>query len=37
MSLRATSIPVAQEMLEAWFAGSPTADPAYRAMIAQLE
>jgi|SRR5580700_2219305 ribose 5-phosphate isomerase B len=37
MSLRATSIPVAQEMLEAWFASSPTADPAYRAMIAQVE
>jgi ribose 5-phosphate isomerase B len=37
MSLRATSIPVAQEMLEAWFAGFPTADPAYRAMIAQVE
>ncbi len=33
MSLRATSIPVAQEMLEAWFAGTPTRDPAYRAMI----
>jgi ribose 5-phosphate isomerase B len=33
MSLRATSIPVAQEMLEAWFAGVPTSDPAYRAMI----
>lgn len=33
MSLRATSIPVAQEMLEAWFAGTPTSDPAYRAMI----
>ncbi|MBV9718760.1 MAG: RpiB/LacA/LacB family sugar-phosphate isomerase [Candidatus Eremiobacteraeota bacterium] len=37
ISLRATSIPVAEEMLEAWFAGVPTRDPTYRAMIAQLE
>jgi len=33
VSLRATSIPVAQEMLEAWFSGNPTTDPAYRSMI----
>lgn len=33
VSLRATSAAVAEEMLEAWFAGEPTADPAYRAMI----
>ncbi|MBV8435348.1 MAG: RpiB/LacA/LacB family sugar-phosphate isomerase, partial [Candidatus Eremiobacteraeota bacterium] len=33
LSLRATSVPVAQEMLAAWFAGVPTEDPAYRAMI----
>jgi ribose 5-phosphate isomerase B len=33
VSLRATSIPVAREMLEAWFSASPTADPAYAAMI----
>lgn len=36
MSLRATSIPVAQEMLEAWFNGIPTGDPVYRAMIAEI-
>ena len=36
LSLRATSVPVAQEMLEAWFAGVPTSDPAYRAMIADV-
>jgi ribose 5-phosphate isomerase B len=33
LSLRATAVPVAEEMLEAWFAASPTTDPAYRAMI----
>lgn len=33
VSLRATSIPVAEEMLEAWFAGVPTSDPTYRSMI----
>jgi ribose 5-phosphate isomerase B len=33
LSLRATSVPVAREMLEAWFAASPTDEPAYRAMI----
>jgi ribose 5-phosphate isomerase B len=33
VSLRATSIPVAEEMLDAWFAGAPTSDPTYRAMI----
>ena len=33
MSLRATSVPVAQEMLEAWFSGVPTSDPEYAAMI----
>lgn len=33
MSLRAASIPVAEEMLEAWFSGLPTSDPAYRSMI----
>jgi ribose 5-phosphate isomerase B len=33
MSLRATTVALAAEMLEAWFAGSPTADPAYAAMI----
>ncbi len=33
MSLRSTSVPVAEEMLAAWFAAAPTEDPAYRAMI----
>jgi ribose 5-phosphate isomerase B len=33
LSLRATSPAVAEEILEAWFAGSPTENPAYRAMI----
>ncbi len=33
LSLRATSVPVAEEMLERWFGGVPTTDPAYRAMI----
>lgn len=33
LSLRATSAPVAREMLAAWFAASPTGDPVYRAMI----
>jgi ribose 5-phosphate isomerase B len=36
VSLRATSVPVAQEMLAAWFSGEPTNDPAYRAMIESL-
>ncbi len=36
MSLRATSIPVAEEMLDAWFEATPTEDPAYRAMIAEI-
>jgi ribose 5-phosphate isomerase B len=37
LSLRATSIPLAEEMLDAWFAAAPTQDPAYRAMIANVE
>lgn len=36
LSLRATSVPVAHEMLEAWFATGPTSDPKYRAMIADV-
>jgi ribose 5-phosphate isomerase B len=36
LSLRSTSIPVAEEMLEAWFSASPTADPKYRTMIDQV-
>ncbi|MBV8529926.1 MAG: RpiB/LacA/LacB family sugar-phosphate isomerase, partial [Candidatus Eremiobacteraeota bacterium] len=37
LSLRATSVPLAQEMLEAWFAAEPTNDPRYRAMIERIE
>jgi ribose 5-phosphate isomerase B len=36
LSLRATSAAVADEMLEAWFAGTVTQDPVYRAMIADV-
>ena len=36
MSLRSTSIPVAEEMLDAWFKGEPTTDPTYRAMIEEI-
>jgi ribose 5-phosphate isomerase B len=36
LSLRATSGPVVDELLEAWFASSPTSQPAYRAMIEEL-
>lgn len=37
LSLRATSVAVAREILDAWFAGSPTVEPRYRAMIEELE
>jgi ribose 5-phosphate isomerase B len=37
LSLRATSVPVAEDMLAAWFAASPTKEPAYRQMIADVE
>lgn len=33
LSLRATTVALAEEMLEAWFAGTPTRDPTYHAMI----
>jgi len=33
LSLRSTSIPVAEEIVDAWFRGMPTDDPRYRAMI----
>lgn len=36
LSLRATAIPVAKAMLDAWFSASPTADPKYAAMIGQI-
>lgn len=37
MSLRATSVPLAMEILDAWFAGQPTENPRYRAMIDSVE
>ena len=36
VSLRATSVPLGEEILEAWFAATPTSDPRYRAMIEEL-
>jgi ribose 5-phosphate isomerase B len=36
LSLRATSIPVAEEILDAWLRGQPTDDTTYRAMIDSL-
>jgi ribose 5-phosphate isomerase B len=36
LSIRATSAALAEEMLEAWFAGKVTQDPTYRAMIANV-
>lgn len=36
MSLRATAPPVAEEILESWFAGAPTSEPDYRAMIEEI-
>ena len=36
LSLRATTPPLAEEMLEAWFSSHPTSDPAYRAMIDEI-
>jgi ribose 5-phosphate isomerase B len=37
LSIRATSVAIACEMLEAWFAAQITPDPAYRAMIGDVE
>jgi ribose 5-phosphate isomerase B len=37
LSLRMTSAEVADEILDAWFAGAPTTDPAYVAMIDSLK
>jgi ribose 5-phosphate isomerase B len=37
LSLRATSIPVAMEILDAWLAGAPTHNERYRAMIDLVE
>jgi RpiB/LacA/LacB family sugar-phosphate isomerase len=36
LSLRATSVGVAREILDAWFSGAPTRDPRYRGMIESL-
>lgn len=36
MSLRAVAAPIAEEILQAWFSASPTAEPEYRAMIDEL-
>jgi RpiB/LacA/LacB family sugar-phosphate isomerase len=36
LSLRATSIEVAKEILDAWFTASPTTDPKYATMIDEL-
>ncbi|MGA2761165.1 MAG: RpiB/LacA/LacB family sugar-phosphate isomerase [Candidatus Cybelea sp.] len=36
LSIRVTSEAVAAEVLEAWFAGTVTQDPTYRAMIAEV-
>ena len=33
LSIRATAVPLAEEILDAWFAASPTSDPTYSAMI----
>jgi ribose 5-phosphate isomerase B len=37
LSLRATSIPIAKAMLDAWFSTTPTDDPKYAAMIGQIQ
>jgi ribose 5-phosphate isomerase B len=36
LSLRATSGPLSEELLEAWFSAAPTSEPEYRAMIEEL-
>ena len=37
LSLRATSVPLAMEILDAWFAGTPTQNARYRSMIDSVE
>jgi ribose 5-phosphate isomerase B len=37
LSLRLTSVALAEEMLDAWFSATPTQDPTYRAMIAEIQ
>ncbi|MHB8177933.1 MAG: RpiB/LacA/LacB family sugar-phosphate isomerase [Vulcanimicrobiaceae bacterium] len=36
LSLRTVSVPLAREILDAWFAGGPTSDPTYRRMIDEI-
>jgi ribose 5-phosphate isomerase B len=36
LSVRATSVAVAKEILDAWFAASATTDPKYRAIVERL-
>lgn len=36
LSLRATAPAIGEEILAAWFAGAPTHDPVYRAMIDEI-
>ncbi|MBV8688876.1 MAG: RpiB/LacA/LacB family sugar-phosphate isomerase [Candidatus Eremiobacteraeota bacterium] len=37
LSLRATSLPLGEEILDAWLSESPTDDPKYQAMIKDVE
>ena len=37
LSLRATSVALGEEIVEAWMAGRPTTEPRYRAMIDDLD
>lgn len=36
LSLRATSVALGEEILEAWLSGEPTGDPRYRGMIEEV-
>jgi len=37
LSLRATSLPLGEEIIDAWLSEPPTDDPKYQAMIADVE
>ncbi|MBV9150099.1 MAG: RpiB/LacA/LacB family sugar-phosphate isomerase [Candidatus Eremiobacteraeota bacterium] len=37
LSLRATSLPLGEEILDAWLSEAPTDDPKYQAMIEDIE
>jgi len=37
LSLRATSLPLGEEILDAWLSEAPTDDPKYQAMIGDVE